>query len=66
MQIQFNKEQIKKISDTFTFVAYGQFGIFGYDTFKNGVWFSFVLSVIAFVLLQIVAVWLLKFPMEDL
>ncbi|MDP2787004.1 MAG: hypothetical protein Q8O79_02875 [Pseudomonadota bacterium] len=60
-----NKEQIKKLSDTLTIMAYGQFGVFGYEAFKRDTWSVLALSVLAFVLLQGSAVWILKFPRGD-
>lgn len=60
-----NKEQIKKLSDTLTIMAYGQFGVFGYEAFKRLDWSVVALSALAFLLLQSLAVWILKFPQGD-
>lgn len=59
-----NKEQFKKLSDTFTVLAYAQFGVFGYSAWQAGDMFITVISGIVFTWLQYMAIWLLGFPKE--
>ena len=60
-----NQDQIKKLSDTLTILAYSQFGVFGYEVFKRQVWISEVWSALLFLVLQGVAIWISKFPRGD-
>ena len=51
-----NKDQLKKLSDTFTVLAFAQFGVFGYDAYQQSQWLMLSLSSIIFIELQVVAI----------
>jgi hypothetical protein len=59
-----NKEQIKKLSDTITVIAYPQFGVFGYSSWQAGDYIGTFISGSIFVWLQATAIWMLSFPKE--
>jgi hypothetical protein len=59
-----NKEQIKKLSDTLTVIAYAQFGVFGYSAWQAGDYVGTFISGSVFVWLQAIAIWILGFPKE--
>lgn len=54
-----NKEQIKKLSDTFSVIAYAQFGVFSYDAYQQSQWLMLSVSSIIFIELQVFAIMIL-------
>jgi hypothetical protein len=54
-----NKEQIKKLSDTFSVIAYAQFGVFGYDAYQQSQWLMLSVSSVVFIELQVFAIMIL-------
>lgn len=59
--MKLNKEQLKKLSDTFSTIAYAQFGVFGYNAYQQSDWFMLAFSATVFVELQILAIMVLGF-----
>jgi hypothetical protein len=55
----FNKDQIKKLSDTFSVIAYAQFGVFGYDAYQQSQWLMLSVSSVVFIELQVFAIMIL-------
>ena len=58
------KEQVKKLSDTLTVLAYAQFGVFGYNAWQAGDILGTFVSGFVFVWLQSAAIWALSYPKE--
>lgn len=53
--MELNKEQAKHLADTLRVVAIAQFGYFGYDSLKVGMWPMVAVSFLLFVALEFLA-----------